>query len=179
MTCQTLCYLLVDYPAFGHYCTLALLSQPSKPVFIPTPTAYTNKLQSVSEEGNYPLAQHDFALYKQQCRNGTTTTLAADCEAAAYYNALCAVKMKMPDAEMLLAQFIDEHESSAWAGRAYYELGKIYFAKKAYKDAIYCYEKADAQADMSAAERGEYYFQLAYSYFVSKDFGRAKDALPK
>lgn len=128
------------------------------------------------EEGNYPLAQHDFALYKQQCRNGTTTTLAADCEGAAYYNALCAVKMKTPDAEMLLAQFIDEHESSAWAGRAYYELGKIYFAKKAYKDAIYCYEKADAQADLSAAERGEYYFQLAYSYFVSKDFGRAKDA---
>ena len=130
------------------------------------------------EEGNYPLAQHDFAQYVQRCKNNNNNSPLADCDAAAYYHALSSVRQKLPDAEMLLAKYIDEHESSPFASRAYYELGKIYFDKKAYKDAIYCYEKAGNDIDdwLTKDERDAYYFQKAYSYFVSKDFVKAKDA---
>lgn len=133
---------------------------------------YFDALQRFAE-GNYTLAQHEFGQYLLLGEAGTLSVPTAYQESAQYHNALCALRLGHPDAEMQLARFIDERGDSPLSGRAYYELGKIYFDKKEYKDLIYCYERVEI-SDLSEKERGEYFFQFAYSYFVSKDFDKAK-----
>lgn len=127
------------------------------------------------ELGNYSLAQYHF----EQLLHKTPTTL-TDLQQtqAQYYRAMCAQQLAQPDAETLFARFIDKNSSSELTGMAYFQLGKIYFEKNAYKDAISCFEKTQVD-NLTAAERDDYYFQYGYCNFVSKKFDDAQRLLLK
>lgn len=125
------------------------------------------------EEGNYALALHDFEQFESEAARGHLQALDNERIEAQYYAALSALHLKQPDIELRLTSFIDEHSESRYANRVYYELGNIYFERKAYKDALYCYENIDDN-ELNEEERAAYFFQTAYSYFVSKKFDKAK-----
>lgn len=125
--------------------------------------------------GNYALAQQQLnQLLLQQ----PAVLSAAQATQAAYYKALCAVRLGQADAELLLARFIDQNGQSPLSGAAYFQLGSLYFAKSAYKDASDCFAKTDP-LDLTPAERDTYYFQYGYSQFVSKKFDEAQQLLSK
>lgn len=125
------------------------------------------------EEGNYGLAQKIFAEYVAEMDKGHLPNSEVNRVAALYNHALCAKKLKHPDAEMLLAKFIDEQGTNEHTNIAFFELGQLYFAKKKYKDVLVAYSEVDARY-LNASQIADYYFQFGYSYFVIKQFNKAK-----
>lgn len=125
------------------------------------------------DEGNYVTALQDFERFEHEAVQGRLPALDDERVTAKYYAALSAIRLQQPDIELRLTSFIDEHGESRYASRIYYELGNIYFDRKSYKDALYCYENVE-EGELNEAERSAYFFQTAYSYFVSKKFDKAK-----
>jgi TolA-binding protein len=127
------------------------------------------------ELGNYSLAQYHF---EQLIHKNPDVLSELQHTQAQYYKAMCAQRLAQPDAETLFARFIDQNGSSELTGMAYFQLGKIYFEKNAYKDAMSCFEKTEPN-NLASNERDDYYFQYGYSNFVSKKFDDAQRLLSK
>ncbi len=90
-----------------------------------------------------------------------------------YYSARCAIELRNPDAEKQMLDFIYNNPGNVLIGSAYNELGKIYYNKKEYTNAVTWFEKVDVK-DLSLEERDLYKFQYAYSLFNKKKFSEAK-----
>ncbi|MEZ4888546.1 MAG: tetratricopeptide repeat protein [Chitinophagales bacterium] len=136
------------------------------------------KAQEHYNEGNYSLAQQYFEKTLDLPNYSFTDEMELAKVQSLYYQAICALKLEQPNAEMLLTRFIDEQNNPYYEGLAHYQLGKIYFDKKQYRNVISAYEDIDL-ASLSEAERSEVQFQLGYSYFSSKKFDKAKEYLSK
>jgi len=92
---------------------------------------------------------------------------------AEYYQALCALELFNKDAEFLLGRFIENHSENPKVRTAYFQLGIYKFRKKSYTKAIEWFNKVDIY-DLNNKQLSEYYFKLAYSYFVKKENERAR-----
>src|SRR5688500_7134123 len=55
---------------------------------------------------------------------------------AFYYSAICAASLLNKDAEYQLITFVKKYPENPKVNRAYFELGRIYYRHKRYKDAI-------------------------------------------
>ena len=93
---------------------------------------------------------------------------------AEYYSARCALELFNEDAEDMLKTFIEEHPEHSLVRKAYFQLGKYQYRKKRYRQAIRSLEKVDVY-DLNTEEKNEFYFKLAYSYFKSDDYEKAKN----
>jgi TolA-binding protein len=91
---------------------------------------------------------------------------------ARFYRAICALELNQPDAEKLLLDYIELEDESILKKTAYYQLGRLMYENKKYKEAIEYFEKVD-QWDLSRSERDEYKFELAYCYFFNKKLDEA------
>ncbi len=91
---------------------------------------------------------------------------------AVYYKATSAAELFHPDAEILLLNFIEKYPQSTKAPLAHFQLGKIYFKQKKYKNAADHFEKTDVDY-LKNDEVVEYYFKTGYSYFAKKDYDNA------
>ncbi|MGB0929889.1 MAG: tetratricopeptide repeat protein, partial [Chitinophagales bacterium] len=134
------------------------------------------KAQEHYNEGNYSLAQQFFEKSIDLPNYSFTDELELVKVESLYYQAICALKLDHPNAETLLTEFIEKQSNPHYVGLAYYQLGKIYFDKKQYRNVIKAYDGIDL-ASLSEAERSEIQFQLGYSYFASKKFDKAKKQL--
>ena len=94
---------------------------------------------------------------------------------AEYFSAICAVELFHPDAEKKLSAFINDHPENIYAKYAYFQMGRIYYKQKKYKDAIVWFEKADIST-LKNEEIAEYYFKLGYSYYVKGDIKKANSS---
>ncbi|MBX9853676.1 MAG: tetratricopeptide repeat protein [Cytophagaceae bacterium] len=92
---------------------------------------------------------------------------------AEYYIAYCALNLFNADAEALFENFIATHPEHSKSALAYYDLGTFNFNNKQYGKAIEYLEKADVQR-LSAFQKLERNFKLAYSYFNEKQFEKAE-----
>ncbi len=128
------------------------------------------------DEGNYSLAQQYFEKTIALPAYSFTDEKELPKVEALYYQAICALKLEQPNAETLLTEFIEEQSNAHYVGLAHYQLGKIYFEKKQYRNVISAYEDMDLSS-LSEAERSEVQFQLGYSYFASKKFDKSKQYL--
>jgi TolA-binding protein len=100
-------------------------------------------------------------------------TFSSDEARAALVDAISAVRLGKPDGEVLVSDFIRRYAPSADADIAKVEMGNYYFAQKKYDFAIKYYEGVTkGNLDKEAQEQVQ--FKTAYSYFVRKNFGRAK-----
>jgi tetratricopeptide (TPR) repeat protein len=90
-----------------------------------------------------------------------------------YYAAICAIELQNPDAEKLMLDFVHNNPGHVLLGSAYNQLGKIYYNKKEYTNAVTWFEKVDVK-DLSLVERDLYKFQYGYSLFNKKRFTEAK-----
>lgn len=129
--------------------------------------------QEYYEQENYALAQKKYGEF---LRIGTDTYVEElelmEVEAD-FKRTMCAYKLGHRDAEMMLVNFIVNHEHSRFHSRAYYYLGQKYFAEKNYKDLLIAYESVDPE-ELTEEEYADYYFQYAYAHFVNKKFDKAQ-----
>lgn len=92
---------------------------------------------------------------------------------ASYYYTVCALKLQQADAEKMALQFLKRTNNNAREQLVSYQLGKYYFHKNNFKEAIPYYEKANID-NLSNSEIADAKFELAYSYFNVKDFEKAQ-----
>lgn len=90
-----------------------------------------------------------------------------------FYQALCAMELFNDQAEFLMLDFVNKYPENALAKSAFFRLGKFYYRQNNFKDATEWFEKADMYA-LTDAERLEYKFKIGYSYFMQKDYKKAK-----
>ncbi|MCB9225274.1 MAG: tetratricopeptide repeat protein [Crocinitomicaceae bacterium] len=92
-----------------------------------------------------------------------------------YYIALCALYLYHADAELLLLQFLREYPESTYRQDIYFELGRYYFRKNKFDDAVEWFTKVDP-FDLHADDKPEYYFKLGYAQFREENIKAARDA---
>ncbi len=119
----------------------------------------------------YGLAQKEFKTAINQLRPVNEPEWKAIKTSAELYYAKCAVRLDQPEAEKLTLDFLREHSPSPVASQAALEIGDYYFDNKKYDKALIYYDMAQGA---SGAVRDEIQFKKGYSYFVTKQFGRAK-----
>ena len=92
---------------------------------------------------------------------------------AEYYYAVSGLYLLHPDAEGLMLAFAEHHPAHPRAAVAYFELAKFYFDQQNYAQASTYFQRV-APANLSAAQRAESDFKLAYSFFQLKDYDKAR-----
>jgi tetratricopeptide (TPR) repeat protein len=116
----------------------------------------------------YTAAQKTFIDYMSSI-NGNTL-LKTDAE---YYAAACGIELFHKDGEWRMKEFIERHPESNKVKWGYFYLGKSNFRKKKYEESIQYLEKVDIY-ELSKENLAELYFKRGYSYFVIKNFEKAK-----
>jgi TolA-binding protein len=92
---------------------------------------------------------------------------------AEYYAALCALELFNPDAENLLIHFINTNSGNNKVNEATFNLGRHYYNNKKFKTAAEWFSKVDISG-LSDAQMAEYRFELGYSYFMTKEYDKAR-----
>lgn len=91
---------------------------------------------------------------------------------ALYYIGFCAAELFHPDAAFLLNDFITKYPQSINVSLAHFQLGRIYYKQRKYRDAAKHLEAVDV-AYLKNDEVIEYYFKKGYCYFIKKDYDKA------
>lgn len=94
---------------------------------------------------------------------------------ARYYEGISALELYNNDAIDLLQQFNYDYPESIYKKDIYFRLGKFYYYKKKYKEALVWFNKLSVQ-DVEVADEEEFYFKLGYSYFQEDLMDEARDA---
>ncbi len=92
---------------------------------------------------------------------------------AEYYSAICSVELYNSDAEYKLNTFMSSYPENSKVKLALFQLGKLQYRQKKYNDASKTLASVDVY-DLNSEELTEYYFKLGYSYFMLKDYDKAK-----
>jgi len=87
---------------------------------------------------------------------------------ATYYYAASAVELFHDNAEYLMTRFIQAYPESPKVVQAHFQLGKLYFRKKDYPNAIREFKASDVFL-LSRNEYFEYHYKLGYSQFMTGD----------
>ncbi len=125
------------------------------------------------QEGLFGKAQEEFhqtMLLLQPVNEPAADLLRIKAE---LHYAKSAVQLKLPDGEKLILDFIRKYKPDPMAMQALNEIAKYYYDSKEYEKAISFYDQVD-WSGLSKSQRDEARFRLGYSYFVTKQFGRAK-----
>lgn len=92
---------------------------------------------------------------------------------AHYYYVMCALKLQNEDAEKKALAFLKEFNNYAREQLVSFQLGRYYFNRNRFSEAIPYYEAASID-NLSNEEIADAKFELAYSYFNAKDFKKAQ-----
>nr|MBC7613737.1 tetratricopeptide repeat protein [Pseudopedobacter sp.] len=90
-----------------------------------------------------------------------------------YYRAYCALELENDDAEQLFKKFIKHHPENPRAKQAYFQVGRYYFKKEQYSEALTWFTQVSA-IDLTGKEGIEYKFKTAYAHFETGDLQSAK-----
>ena len=117
----------------------------------------------------YSAAQERFASYLDRT-GGTETISQID---AAYYNAVCALRLEHQNASSLIESFIDRYPESPRVNQARFEMANYLFSQEKYQRAIRWYEQMKTKK-LTDKERYQWVFNTAYCYFSQKDYKKAE-----
>lgn len=92
-----------------------------------------------------------------------------------YYEAISALELYNNDAISLLQTFNKDYPESIYKKDIYFRLGKFYYYKKKWKDALDWFNKLSIQ-DIALEDRDEFYFKLGYANFKEEKFEAARSA---
>lgn len=142
-------------------------------------TVYTEAYQAYKrgeqffEDGLFAKAQSEFRHSLQFLRpvNEPNSKLLQTKAELGY--AQSAVRLGQPDGEKLILDFIRHYAPDPIANQALIEIANYYFDSKDYDKAISYLSKVPS-GGLSKEEKSAVKFRLGYSYFVNKDFGKAK-----
>jgi len=94
---------------------------------------------------------------------------------ALYYEGLSALELFNNDAVPLLEDFNKNYPESIYKNEIYFRLGKYFYQKKDYRDALVWFNKLRDQ-DVEVEQREEYYFKLGYANFQEENLVAARSA---
>lgn len=94
---------------------------------------------------------------------------------ARYYEAVSALDLYNNDAIKLLEDFNKNYPESIYKKDIFFRLGKFYYYKKKYDDALVWLNKLGIH-DIEEEDRDEFYFKLGYANFKEKQFEEARSA---
>ncbi len=120
------------------------------------------------EKANYVAAQQHFKKVSQTARP-QELHLSGEAD---FYIAICAIELFNDDAEYLIRSFINNYPDNQKVNQAFFELGKLRYREKKYRDAIYWLKQADRNA-LDKEQKAELLFKLGYSHFVLDEFEAA------
>lgn len=123
------------------------------------------------EKSNYSAAKQEFRYYleKRPALLNTNDYTAVNAE---YYTTLCALYADAPEAELAVDRFVRNHPEHPKAALIYSDLGKYYFDRGDYANAITYLTKAlDRSSNYYAATETRY--KLGLSYYSTKQFAPA------
>ncbi len=145
-----------------------VLSAQSNRVVQDVATDYENGME-LYRKGQYGNAQHLLdKVVEEEFYNERETRASA-----AYFAAMCAMRLYNGDAESRVDKFAERFELSPLANRLYLEYANNRFSVKRYRDAAEYYDKVD-KFRLSNKAIDEYYFKKAYSHLVSDQPEKAK-----
>ncbi len=133
----------------------------------PDNQAYRSAAELYNQE-NYGSAISAFDLFIKN----TTNKKGAIYEDAAYYSAVCAVKLKHKNAEKRVEKFASDFPSSAWIPAINFELGNIYFKDKKYSKALNTYNGISV-IKLDREQQNEYYYKKGYCQMKQSMFDSA------
>lgn len=125
------------------------------------------------ENGQLLAARHEFEQYLHSCSKPTNNEQKIKLADAQYYIGAVAVDLQQPDAEKILLDVLRNSIETRSRRLAYFQLGKLAHQKSKFDDCISWFNQV-SKNDLTNTERIEYNFKLAYAYFVTKDFDKAK-----
>jgi tetratricopeptide (TPR) repeat protein len=117
----------------------------------------------------YGAAQLRFTEYLDRTE-GQEATSRAD---AAFYKAMCALRLTHSDGESQVKNFLEKYPESSKANLARFEMGKSLFLTKKFKRASGWLQDVRIQK-LGAEYHTEYQFYSGYCYFVEKAYAKAK-----
>ncbi|GAA0873916.1 tetratricopeptide repeat protein [Wandonia haliotis] len=129
------------------------------------------RAEELFQKEQYSAAREEFARYIATCKPSNAPFYVK----ARYYEGMSALELYNDDGVKLLEQFLTDFPETIYRHQIYLRLGKYYYQKKKYKEAILWYEKLDKQ-DVPEADRNEYFFKLGYAHFQEGNFSPARDA---
>lgn len=138
-------------------------------VYVEPEAVYREGLDLFQKE-KYAAAQPKFEAFlalKKPTAPGTRAL-------ASYLDAVCAVELFHEDGEAKLIHFLATYPESPLTIKAQFQLGKLMFRKRDFKEAIQRFLETDAD-QLSREEWYEYKYKLGYSYFMTEQY---KQALP-
>ena len=94
---------------------------------------------------------------------------------AAYLEAISALELYNNDAVTLLEDFNKVYPASIYKKNIYYRLGKYYYYKKKWDDALEWFNMLSIQ-DVPMEDREEFYFKVGYANFKEENFEAARIA---
>ncbi len=92
-----------------------------------------------------------------------------------FRSAVCGVRLKQPDSEKRILEFIREQQPGVIASEASFEMGRYYFSTSKNDQVIQFLDGVDTR-NLTNEEQLEYYFMLGYANFVKKKFAPSKKA---
>lgn len=135
------------------------------------PDARFRKGLEFFEKSNFLAARQEFTEYLKET-SPLLSTSDYNAVTAEYYIAITGLYLNYPEAEMQVDRFVRNHAEHPKAQLIYSDLGKHFYDNKDYAKAIDYLEKAIKYAG-SAAKKEESTFQLAMSYFHTKQDDKA------
>ncbi|ATL47978.1 hypothetical protein COR50_12820 [Chitinophaga caeni] len=129
--------------------------------------------QLLYKEGKYAVALQMFRQVIDEVGYFKETNRSLVNADAHYYYAVCALKLGQPNAEQVALDYVKMFNNTPREQLLSYELGKYYFHKNQFKEAIPYYENASID-NLSNDEIADAKFELAYCYFNVKDFKKAQ-----
>lgn len=137
-------------------------------IYVEPEVIYRDGLDLFQKE-KYAAAQpkfQDFLAVKESTAPGTRAL-------ASYLDAVCAVELFHEDAEVKMNNFMRNFPESPLTIKAKFQLGKLKFRQKKYKDAIQEFLATDPE-QLGRDEWYEYKYKLGYSYFSTGQFKQAQ-----
>ncbi len=131
-------------------------------------TKYNDAIKLFNDKA-YAAAQTNFVKISKKASKGSN--LKAD---AAYYDAMCAIRLNQPEADKKVLSFIEENPNSSKKNTAFFTVANYYFANKKAAYALKWYQKVNADT-LSKEDQKELNFKMGYAYIIAKNLPLAKE----
>lgn len=127
-----------------------------------------SRAKELYDRGMYVSAQKEFCKIMND-RGIENATYRDD---AAFYFAMCSMKIFNKDAEYQLDRYFESHPESSNINDASFSMANVYYRDKKYKNALAWYKKVN-RTELDTSEQSEYYFKMGHCYFARKNFDDA------
>lgn len=125
------------------------------------------------EQGLFNQAYATFGRFLEKYQPVNEADYALLLTHAELYRAKAAIRLDMPQGELMVLNFIQKHRPDPIATEATMEVANYYFNARHYEKAIAYYDLLDPR-DLTALQQSEVRFKQGYSHFVRKEFAEAE-----